>query len=98
MVIVQIRYVKNPTKLFKGNGLSLEIECNRGTVNYLDITLDLNTGTYRPYAIMEHFLSTQNPITLQIFSNSYLYQSKLDYLTFPVMLFFSFGFLKETVT
>ena len=31
------------------NGLSLEIECNLKTVNYLDITLDLNTGTYKPY-------------------------------------------------
>ena len=32
-------------QLFKENGLSLEIECNLKTVNYLDITLDLNTGT-----------------------------------------------------
>ena len=29
--------------------MSLEIECNLKTVNYLDITLDLNTGTYKPY-------------------------------------------------
>ena len=36
-------------QLFKENGLSLEIECNLKTVNYLDITLDLNTGTYKPY-------------------------------------------------
>ena len=34
---------------FKENRLSLEIECNLKTVNYLDITLDLNTGTYKPY-------------------------------------------------
>ena len=27
----------------------LEIECNLKTVNYLDITLDLNTGIYKPY-------------------------------------------------
>ena len=32
-------------QLFKENGLSLRIECNLKTVNYLDITLDLNTGT-----------------------------------------------------
>ena len=36
-------------QLFKEYGLSLEIECNLKTVNYLDITLDLNTGTYKPY-------------------------------------------------
>ena len=36
-------------QLFKENGLSLEIECNLKTVNYLDITLDLNNGTYKQY-------------------------------------------------
>ena len=36
-------------QLFKENGLSLEIECNLKTVNYLDITLNLNTDTYKPY-------------------------------------------------
>ena len=36
-------------QLFMENRLSLEIECNLKTVNYLDITLDLNTGTYKPY-------------------------------------------------
>ena len=39
-------------QLFKENGSSLEIECNLKTVNYLDITLDLNTGTYKPYLMM----------------------------------------------
>ena len=36
-------------QLYKENGLSLEITCNVKTGNYLDITLDLNTGTYKPY-------------------------------------------------
>ena len=36
-------------QLFKENGLSLEIKCKLKTVNYLDITLDLNTGTYKPH-------------------------------------------------
>ena len=35
-------------QLFKANGLSLETECNLKTVDYLDITLDLNNGTYEP--------------------------------------------------
>ena len=36
-------------QLLKESGLSLEIECNLKPVNYLDITLDFNTGTYKPY-------------------------------------------------
>ena len=36
-------------QLFKESGLSLETKCNLNIVNYLDITLDLNTGTYKPY-------------------------------------------------
>ena len=67
-------------QLFKENGLSLEIECNLKTVYYLDITLDLNTDTYKP--------STLNPVTLQISLNNYLYQLKLDYINFPGILKF----------
>ena len=36
-------------QLFEENGLSLEIEFNLKTINYLDITLDLSTSTYKPY-------------------------------------------------
>ena len=36
------------------NGLSLEIECDLKIVNYLDITLDLNTDTYKPYRKRNH--------------------------------------------
>ena len=36
-------------QLFKENGLPVEIECNLKTVYCLDITLDLNTDTYKPY-------------------------------------------------
>ena len=35
-------------QLFMESGLSSEIECNLKTVNYLEISLDLNTGTYDP--------------------------------------------------
>ena len=38
-------------QLLKENGLSLKIECNLKTVNYLDITLEVNTGIYKPYRI-----------------------------------------------
>ena len=37
---------------------------------------------------MKHFISTLNPITLQMFLHNYLYQSKLDYLRFPPSLKF----------
>ena len=36
-------------QLLKENGLSLKIECNLKTVNYVDITLEVNTGIYKPY-------------------------------------------------
>ena len=35
--------------MFKKNGLDLEIECNLTIVNYLDVTLNLENGTYKPY-------------------------------------------------
>ena len=35
--------------VFEKNGLKLKVECNVKIVNYLDITLNLNNGTYHPY-------------------------------------------------
>ena len=35
--------------LFKEFGLNLIIECNKATVDYQDITLNLLDGTYKPY-------------------------------------------------
>ena len=40
---------KELTKIFQTHGLKLEIKCNLKSVDYLDITFDLNTGPYRPY-------------------------------------------------
>ena len=40
---------KNFHQIFKDYDLAIEIECNLKTVNYLDVTLDLEQGTYRPY-------------------------------------------------
>ena len=36
-------------QIFKSHGLLLEIECNLKITNFLDITLNLNDGTYKPY-------------------------------------------------
>ena len=34
--------------MFKNKGLDIIINCNMKIVNYLDITLNLNDGFYRP--------------------------------------------------
>ena len=35
--------------MFKNKGLDIIINCNMKIVNYLDVTLNLNDGSYRPY-------------------------------------------------
>ena len=39
---------KNIIKIFKGLGFQIEIVTSLHSVNFLDTTLDLKTGTYRP--------------------------------------------------
>ena len=43
------RLKKEVVKLFKSHNLKITIECNLHQVDFLDITLDLRTGKYRPY-------------------------------------------------
>ena len=40
---------KDLTKLSKKYQLNLDIKCNLKTVDYLDISFDLNTGIYKPF-------------------------------------------------
>ena len=40
---------KNFQRMFKNKGLDIIINCNMKIVNYLDVTLNLNDGSYRPY-------------------------------------------------
>ena len=40
---------KHLQEVFKDNGLDVIIECNIKVVNYLDVTFNLNDGTYRSY-------------------------------------------------
>ena len=40
---------KELIKILQTHGLKLEIKCNLKSLDYLDIKLDLNTGSYRPY-------------------------------------------------
>ena len=37
------------TKIFKDNGLTIDIKCNLKSVNYLDITFDLENEIHKPY-------------------------------------------------
>ena len=43
------RLKKNVAKTFKDCGLNITIEANFHTVNYLDVTFDLQKNTYLPY-------------------------------------------------
>ena len=43
------RMKKEICKIFKQNDLNITIEANKKTVDFLDITLDLRTGIYKPY-------------------------------------------------
>ena len=45
----QMERLKRLQKVFKNNGLNVIIDCNMKIVNYLDVTFNLNDGTYRPY-------------------------------------------------
>jgi hypothetical protein len=40
---------KEICKIFKDNNLSITIEANQKVVNFLDVTLDLNSGEYKPF-------------------------------------------------
>ena len=37
------------TQIFKTNGLKITIEANKKTINFLDVTLDLKSGSYKPF-------------------------------------------------
>ena len=41
---------KEICKVFAENGLRVTIEANKKVVDFLDVTLDLNTGKYKPYS------------------------------------------------
>lgn len=41
---------KDICKVFNDHNLNLTIEANKKTVDYLDITLDLRTGVFKPYS------------------------------------------------
>lgn len=43
------QYRKDVTEIMKANGLKLDVKCNLKIVDYLDITFNLEDGSYKPY-------------------------------------------------
>ena len=43
------RIKKHLQSKFREYGLEIVIECNKAVVDFLDITLNLNDGTFKPY-------------------------------------------------
>ena len=54
---------KNIQKIFKEHALDFIKQCNMKIVNYLDVTFNLNDGTYKPYTKpnneMKYIIKTQ---------------------------------------
>ena len=55
---------KDICKTFQENNLRITIEANKKVVNFLDVTLDLNTGKHMPY-----MKPNNNPIYVHSLSN-----------------------------
>ena len=59
------------SKVFKSNGLKITIEANKKIVNFLDVTFDLSSGSYKPYMkpnnklLYVHRLSNHPPALLK---------------------------------
>ena len=62
-------------KIFKNKGLDIIINCNMNIINHLEVTLNLNDGSYRPYKKPNeeikyiHINSDPPPIHLKTTSN-----------------------------
>ena len=67
---------KNIIRVFKDIGFSLEIETNLKEVDFLDVSLNLQNGTYQPYKkpndrlLYIHSLSNHPPNVIKQISNS----------------------------
>ena len=55
---------KKIIKIFQNNGLKIDISVNKKIVDFLDITLDMENETYRPYTKPNH-----NPVYVHKQSN-----------------------------
>ena len=62
------RIKKNLQKTFKDFGLEIVSESNSRIINYLDVTPNLNNGSFRPYHKPDNFIHyiTKNLTTLDL--------------------------------
>ena len=68
------RMYKNIIKIFKDIGFTIDVETKLKVIDFLDITFNLNNGTYRPYKKPNDLLSIS--INHQIIKSSTIdYQS-----------------------
>ena len=51
---------KHFVRIFKTNDILTSIKCNMKIVNYLNVTLDLNGNSFRPYSKFDNELSYIN--------------------------------------
>ena len=51
------RIKKDIQRIFHDKGLSVEIQCNKKVVDFLDVTLNLNDGSFRPYRKPEDIIN-----------------------------------------
>ena len=92
------KFDKNSVGLYRDEGFALFKNINGHRTNKIhkefhQLLKKKGTGTlaltnHIANLMMKHFRSTLKPITQPIFLNNYIYQLKLDYLTFPAILKF----------
>ena len=74
------RKKKAIVKIFKGCGLSITIQCNLKTVDFLDVTFDLDNTVYKPFRKENNKPIYINILTIQqAFSNNCQNQLKNEY-------------------
>ena len=80
------KHKKDIIHLFHENDLKITIETGMKSVDFLDITLDLNKGNYKPYkkTTMNSSMSIKNQITLRQCLNRYLTLLIIGYKEFQV--------------
>ena len=82
---------ENIQKIFKEHGLDIIIRCSMKIVNYLDVTFNLNDGSYRPYTKPNNEIkyipkdSNHPPSVIQQISLSI--ESRLSTLSFNEKMF-----------
>ena len=72
---------KQICKIFAENNLKISIEANYKSTNFLDITMDLRTGEYKPYTIPNN--TSTRIVTIHLASlKTFQKASAKDFLAF----------------